>query len=472
MDKSNKHTTTVGVIMFLCVMCLSVVACGGSGSKTTSASDSDSVSGHHLPDTLRVVTLYSPTSYFIYRDEPMGYDYSLIAALAQEKGMKLEIEVATSLASAIKMLNDNKADILASRVPVTAEYVKAVKHCGPEVSTTQVLVQRLTPHDSVITDVTQMVNRDIYIEADSKYEQRMRNLDSELGGGLRIHSIDPDSLNAEDLIDMVSSRKIPLTVVDSDIARLNKTYYRDLDITLEVSFPQRARWAVAKNREWLADSIDIWLGGEYPRRENDMLLKRYFELSKNMPVAANYRFKKGHISPYDDIFKRYATKIGWDWRMLASQAFVESRFDSNVVSWAGARGIMQIMPSTARLYGVTAEQMTDPETSVATAVRIIEILEKAFKKYVANPEERIKFVLAAYNAGPAHIYDAIALARKYDHDPTLWHGNVAEALLLKSHADYYNDPVCRNGYFRGRQTVEYVDQVLNFYKRATHAVKK
>ena len=133
---------------------------------------------------------------------------------------------------------------------------------------------------------------------------------------------------------------------------------------------------------------------------------------------------------------------------------------------------MQIMPSTGRLYGVTPAQMTDPETSVATAVKILEVLDKSYAKSIPDKNERMKFILAAYNSGPGHINDAIALARKYNHNPSVWYGHVADCLMLKSHAEYYNDPVCRNGYFRGRQTIEYVDQVMAFYKRAIKSVKK
>ena len=80
-------------------------------------------------------------------------------------------------------------------------------------------------------------------------------------------------------------------------------------------------------------------------------------------------------------------------------------------------------------------------------------------------DERIKFILAAYNSGIAHIYDAIALARKHGKNPALWHDNVSEALMMKSNPEYYNDPVCRYGYFRGRQTVEYVKEVTRVYER-------
>lgn len=448
------------ILAALAVTLLAASACKGSHSQETDNADAS----HALPDTLRVATLYSPASFFIYRDQEMGYDYSLLKSLVEEKKLLLDLKVATSLADALEMLDSGWIDLVAYEVPVTSEYKERVIACGPSNSTTQVLVQPRRSADR-ITDVTQLVGRDIYVEADSKYQQRIQNLNDELGGGINIHVVDRDTLITEDLIDMVSKGEIPLTVVDSDIARINKTYYPDLDITLDVSFPQRSSWAVAKNRQWLADSIDAWITTDSPRRQNALLLKRYFELSKNIPSIYTIDLTHGKVSPYDNIFKSHAKDLNWDWRLLASQAFVESRFNSDVVSWAGARGIMQIMPSTARAYKVDPTALVDPEVSVEVASRILTSLENSLKSRVPDPQERIKFILAAYNSGPAHIYDAIALAKKYGKNPQVWDGNVAEALLMKSNPEYYNDPVCKYGYFRGRQTTTYVEEVLDFYNR-------
>lgn len=125
----------------------------------------------------------------------------------------------------------------------------------------------------------------------------------------------------------------------------------------------------------------------------------------------------------------------------------------------------QIMPRTANAYGLPASQITNPEANIKTAVAIIKDLDNSLKKHVPDPTERRKFVLAAYNSGIAHIYDAIALAKKYGKNPQVWSGNVEEALLMKANPEYYNDPVCKFGYFRGRQTTQYVIKVLDFYER-------
>ncbi len=443
-----------------------VASCGGRNDADTTSSDTL----HLFPDTLRVGTLYSPQSYFIYRQEQMGYDYDLITRLAADKGFAVDLIVANNMASMIEMLDSGVIDLIAYEIPITAEYRERVLPCGYENITRQVLVQPKSANGERISDVTQLVGREVYVEKDSKYQYRLNNLNDELGGGIIIHPIDRDTLITEDLIAMVSEGTIPLTIVDSDIARLNKTYYNDLDITLEVSFPQRSAWGVNPSTPWLADSIDKWLSQEAPKRTQAQLLKRYFELSKNGRSQFKIDFSKGRISPYDNLFKKYANEIGWDWRLLASQGYAESQFDTTVVSWAGARGIMQIMPGTARAYNLPLEQIANPEENIKAATRIIRDLDKSLSSRVKDPEERKKFIVAAYNSGIAHVYDAIALAQKYGKNPQLWDDNVAETILLKSKPEYYNDSVCKYGYFRGRQTTAYVKKVFDFYNQCKRQV--
>lgn len=421
-----------------------------------------------LPDTLVVGTLYSPTSFFILHDDTLGYDYDRICDFARSKGIALKWKVASNMASLIRLLQLDSVQVLAYEVPITAEYRQLVHSCGAINETYQVLIQPLT--DSLITDVTQLVGRDIYVESGSKYESRLINLDSELGGGINICTLSPDTLMPEDLIEMVSNKTIPLTVVDSDIAQLNHTYYDSIDISLRVSFAQRSSWAVSPHNKWIGDSIDAWAKSRNAQAYSKSALKRYFELSKSefhpdmdtLPITPD-----GAISPYDNIFKKYGKEAQMDWRLLAAISYVESRFDKNVVSWAGARGIMQLMPSTARAYGLTMDQITDPDASVKAAVKSLQDLQLMFRSRIENSHERRKFILASYNAGAGHIIDAIELARKYDKNPQVWDGNVEEALLWKANPQFYNDSVCHFGYFRGKQTVAYVvdvEQRYHFYQ--------
>lgn len=440
---------------------------GASGGGADSLSGGGASGGNRLPDTLRVGTLYSPTSYFIYRETEMGFDYDLAKRLGKDKGMAVEFVIAPSLSKAVELLDSGEIDLLAYEVPITAEYLEKVVPCGLESVTHQVLVQPKKDAGSFVSDVTQLVGRDVYVERDSKYFYRMQNLNEELGGGINVKAVERDTLITEDLIAMVSQGLIPLTVVDSDIATLNKSYYPALDVTVEVGFPQRSSWAVSPKNKWLADTINEWAGQESLTRKRAELLKQYFERSKQGEgETIEIDFSSGRMSPYDALFKKYAATLGWDWRLLSSVGHVESHYDASQVSWAGARGIMQLMPATARGYGLSMDRIEDNDACIATAVKVFESLDRTMSKYVADPQERIKFVLAGYNSGPAHILDAIAIARKIGSRPDVWNGNVAEALMLKSNPEYYNDPACKYGYFRGRQTYEYVDKVMACYEKA------
>lgn len=463
---------TFSFIASICVIAIAAVtqSCHKKADRKIVAVTEDSVALCPLPDTLRVGTLYSPTSYFIFRDTEMGYDYDLAVKFAEDKGMVLKLEVATNLENVISLLDSGRVDLIAYQVPVTATYRDRAVPCGVESVTHQVLVQPKKSKEGKITDVTQLVGREVYVEANSKYHQRLINLNEELGGGIKIHPIERDTLITEDLIAMVSNGEIPLTVVDSHIAQLNKTYYPDIDVDVTISFPQRAAWAVAPSKAWLGDSIDAWTGEETPRLERMMLLKRYYEMSKSTPSIFTFNFASGRMSPFDGLFKKYASEIGWDWRLLASQGYTESRFDSTRVSWAGARGIMQLMPATARANGLDMNRISYNEPNIATAVKVIASLDRSLSHYVADKEERKKFVVAAYNSGLAHIIDAIRLAKKLGIDATRWDGCVSRALLLKSNPEYFHDPVVKHGYFRGRQTTEYVKSVYNCYEKAKRQI--
>lgn len=261
-----------------------------------------------------------------------------------------------------------------------------------------------------------------------------------------------------------------MTVVDSDVAEAGASYYPGLDVSVKVSLEQYSRWAVASDSRGLAKVLDIWFGDE----KNDMsqIYSKYYNLSKNaffdddlggMSDLNKLTFANGRISRYDDYFRLAAKKTGFDWRLIAAIAYVESHFDANVKSWAGALGIMQVMPRTARSYGYSPDEMMDPSKCVDVAAKTLVALDRMLAKRVTDPEERINFMLAAYNSGPGHLSDAIALAEKHGLNDAVWSGNVEQGILMKSNPAYYRDPVVKNGYFRGRETVNFVKKVQSVY---------
>ncbi len=170
---------------------------------------------------------------------------------------------------------------------------------------------------------------------------------------------------------------------------------------------------------------------------------------------------KGIISSYDPLFRQQAQLIRWDWRLMAAQCYQESTFDPMAVSWAGARGLMQIMPQTADHLGIPREELHQPAQNIAAAARYLHELEDHFSD-IPSRRERQDFVLAAYNGGAHHIRDAMALARKDGRDARRW-GVVAEYVLKLSDPRYYEDPDVRYGYMRGSETVSYVRAIRQRY---------
>lgn len=450
--------TALAIILFLS-------GCTGKGSKTKyKPSSSDSTTKQ---DTLHAATLYGPTSYFNYRGQEMGFDYENLKQFAHDEGYVLDLKVVTSLKNLLDMVTSGKVDLAAYPIPLIDEFAQLVRHCGHKEITWQVLVQ---PHrDSLITDVTQLVGKTVYVEKDSKYQYRIANLNQELGGGIQIIPIDKDTLIIEDMIEMVDRGEIPLTVVDSDIAALNRSYFPHLDISLKVSLDQYSSWAVRKDCEELAEQLDNWGKRKETNEAIKSVYRKYFEISKESPfydVSGNtfgLNLKKGDpLSPYDNLFKQYGPTYGFDWKLLAAIGFNESRFKSDIISWAGARGVMQLMPTTAKAMGINNIEI--PENNIHAAARLLKKLDESLESKVPDDSERMKFVVASYNCGLGHVYDAIALAEKYGFNPKLWTGNVSEAALMKSRPQYYNDPVVKNGYFRGRETVDFVDRVMDVYQ--------
>ena len=412
---------------------------------------------------LVALTLNSSISYFDYRGEPMGFQYELAEQFARSLGVKLEVKIASTPQQLQHMLLQGEGDLITYNMPITLEGKDSLLYCGEDVVSHQVLVQRKSRKSNLLTDVTQLVGKEVYVKP-GRSLNRLRNLNKELGGGILIHEITSDSITEEDLISKVASGEIGYTICDNEVAKLNRTYYPNLNIALQVGLDQRSSWAVRKDQPLLAEAADLWHQQNMTSPAYKASMKRYFEQAKSQPHYYILSIKDGKISHYDHLFKKYADSIGWDWKMLASLAYKESNFDTSVVSWAGAKGLMQLMPRTARAMGVPEGKEHNAEESVRAATKYLKQMERSFRS-ITDTDERINFILASYNAGIGHVYDAMALAGKYGYDKHVWKDNVEKFILLKSKPEYYNDSLCRNGYFRGVETYTFVREI-----RARHRI--
>lgn len=219
-------------------------------------------------------------------------------------------------------------------------------------------------------------------------------------------------------------------------------------------------WLVNAKNTSLAEEVDGWLTAEVVEKTDE---EQAYWLSpksiKRKTYAPMQNRAKGIISNYDYLFQRYAPTTRWDWRLLAAQCYQESTFDARARSWAGACGLMQIMPSTADHLRLSRSDIYNPEANVAAAAKYIVELTEQFRD-IADGEERQKFVLASYNGGRHHIRDAMELTKKYGGNARRW-SDVRTFVLRLATPEYYNDPVVKYGYMRGSETADYVDRIFD-----------
>jgi membrane-bound lytic murein transglycosylase F len=390
----------------------------------------------------------------------MGFDYEMVENLANYLHLNLEISIATSENEMAQWLQENKVDLIAYNITETKELKNNFSFVLPQSESYQVLVQNTGVNS--LSNVTELAGKSVYVKENSIFYDRLQALNDEIGGTIKIVLAD-DSISNDDLIDMVAEHKIDYTLAYHNVAMLHKSYSKDLDCHVSVGFDQQNGWLIRKNNHNLKKAVVKWEKLATTVQTQSILFDKYWEKSPYFALR-NIKIPKGAISPYDRFFIKYAPDINWDWRLLASLAFHESRFDPTEESWAGAAGIMQLMPRTALKFGLDRNTVLDPEMNIEAGVQYIKSLNLFFRQ-VEDKEERIKFILAAYNSGPAHILDAMALARKFGKNPHIWYNHVEYFLLKKNDPDFYNDPVVKYGYYRGKETVKYVQSTLLTFEK-------
>ncbi|MCK9281192.1 MAG: transporter substrate-binding domain-containing protein [Melioribacteraceae bacterium] len=420
---------------------------------------------------LIVLTGYNPYSYFIYKGEPEGFEYELLSNYANSIGLELEMKAENNFEKMISMLNSGGGDIIAFNLTVTNELSEKVQFTKPYSMVKQLIVQRISndTNDVFIDNVNELEGKTVYVRNDSPYLSRLRNLEEEISGEIMIIEADPD-LSTEDLIQMVAEKKINYTIADDNIARLAIKQYKNISISTEISFPQKISWAVRQNSPQLLNSINNWIESSTESNLFRNLKLKYFENWGSSKILTGSKFfmsKKGDISPFDELIKKYSQKLGWDWKLVASLIYQESQFEPKSRSWVGAVGLMQLMPNTGAAFGVT--DFEDPEQNINAGISYLIWLNNYWKKLVYDESERMKFVLASYNIGVGHILDARNLAFKYDSDPNIWEASVSEYLLNKSKKKYYEDEVVQYGYARGNETVNFVREVLERFQHYKQA---
>lgn len=422
---------------------------------------------------LKAITVYSSTSYFLYRGQPMGFEYELLQRLAKQLKLDLKIVVARDIDDVLNMLNRGDGDIVAYGLAITEPRKQKVNFTEYHSISHQVLVQKkpdnwrkMKLHEinrAMIDDALELIGDTVWVRKNSSYYERLINLNQEIGDTIYIDTL-PGNLDTEEIIKMVSEGKIKYTVADYNMAKVSSSYFPNLDIHVPISLSQRLAWAVRKTSPELLEAVNEWTRKIKKTNDYYVIYDKYFESKRSSKIRSESEFfsrKTGKISQYDDLVKKYAASLDWDWRLLSSLIFQESRFDPKTRSWAGAHGLMQLMPVTAREMGI--KNTANPEENLRGGTKYLKLMTRYWRE-IPDSIQRIKFVMASYNCGYNHVVDAQNLAEKFGKNKNVWDKNTDEFILKLSYRKYFNDDVVKYGYVRGSEPYNYVRDIFRRYE--------
>ena len=215
---------------------------------------------------LKVVTEYNSISYFLYRGQPMGFQFEMLQDLANHMNLALEVSVSNDLDRNFNDLREGTVDMIAMNLTITSDRKSEVTFTTPFLQTRQVLVQRkplqwekmnkIQQEAALIRNQLDLEGKQVYVQTGSVYETRLQTLSNEIGGGIDIREV---NLESEQLIQRVALGEIDYTVCDENVGLVNTTYFPQLDVGTAISFPQHVAWAVNKRSDSLKKVIDQWI---------------------------------------------------------------------------------------------------------------------------------------------------------------------------------------------------------------------
>lgn len=407
---------------------------------------------------LRVLLRNNASSYFLYKGELMGFEYEMARAFAKHHGLRLEVIVPPSHREMLPWLIEGRADLAIGFLEPTARR----KALGIAFSDAYHFEEKhvVVHKDEKLDSIEGLVEKTIRVRQTSSYWDALQSLIAS-GYNLDVKAAD-ESLETEELIKLVAAGEIDVTVSDGHILdiELAKSTAVKSAFTIGEKLPQAV--AIRQQNPQLVEAINAFVRKTHKSEFYNVLYDKYFKSRKSIKRLAKGRIisaDKNKLSPWDDLTRKYAKKYGFDWRLITAQMYQESRFNPKAKSFAGARGLMQLMPRTAKSIGIT--NMDDPENSIKGGVKYMDWLRDRFDPDIPV-SSKVWLTLAAYNAGHGHVKDAQRLARQKGWDAERWFDHTEKAMLLLSKKAYSSK--ARFGYVDGEEPVKYVREIRDRFE--------
>lgn len=404
---------------------------------------------------LRVITYSNPSHYYLHKGNLYGFEYELLKQFASRYKLRLDVVLANTQEEMFELLETGKGDIIAASLPSNIinknkliQYTAAYNYASP------VLIGR--DNEEAIIDLRELAGRRITLAQDSPYWDFMLNLKDQ---GLDFELVKADEgVNLEGTMLMVALGMYDLTVVGDHQITAEKIARVGIKPQFILAEPQAHRWAVRADEQQFSDSLNNFIENIFRSEKYNVLHAKYFEQPQIKETGKKRLTQVTSLSPYDNMTQQYSAEYGFDWRLITALMFQESQFNPEANSYAGAQGLMQMIPATAELMGVN--DINNPESSIDGGVRYLNYLRTKFEDSIVL-QDRMWFTLASYNAGYGRVKRARELTEKMGMDKDKWFDNV-EVAMMELAKPYYKDGELMR-YCRCGQTVVYVREIRTRY---------
>jgi membrane-bound lytic murein transglycosylase MltF len=419
---------------------------------------------------IRVLVEYSRTDFFVVKGELFGFEYELMKEYERflnknRRGVARTrvVFIPTPFSEIIPALIAGKGDIAAADITITPAREEQVRFSVPYVKNVSEVLVTSRAVDAP-RSIEYLSGKEVHVLGNSSHAEHLGEINRRLlaSGKKEVKVIEaPAQFTAEDLLEMANAGIYANVVVDSHTARIWAKVLPNIAVHEEISVASDGRiaWAVRKESRDLVESVNAFFGSVNNAMQATVhkIMPQYYGNTKYV-IQANGTEYTDRLRRYAAYFQEYCRDYHFQWLMAAALAFQESRFNELLVGRTGAVGLMQVLPTTGSQLGF--HDLRSPMKNIHAGILYLDFLRKKYFSDPTIPEnQKIYFILAAYNAGPNRVNRLRTLASKAGLDPNSWFRNV-EYMAMNA---------------IGRETPNYVSNIEMYftaYKEAYDIVDK
>jgi membrane-bound lytic murein transglycosylase F len=403
---------------------------------------------------LRVVTLNSPTSFYLGAQGEEGFEFQLASRFAREMGVKLLMFPAADVRAMQAELATGRADIAAAQLTADPGWTRVGQASAPYDQIQQLIVFRKgkpRPRDTL-----QIESSRLAVRAGSPQERILEYQKRTVAPTLNWLATAPRSA---DPLEDVTTGQAEYALVDAREFSFARHIYPDIDVGFALSDSRPTQWIVRRGARDLLRRVNQFFAALTRSGELAALARESSGDSRPFEYEESRVFHEHvveRLPRYQSWFTEAATQTGIDWRLLAAIGYQESKWNPGAQSEDGALGLMMLTPNAAVAMGI--KDRADPRENILAGARYFASVRAMIPERIREPD-RTLLALAAYNVGFGHLEDARIITQTRGLNPDSW-SDVRQELPLLAQERWYTR--AKRGYARGWEPVQFVDRVQSF----------